>query len=109
DPSRGNGRVSYFQTNSGDFVVEFMDVESAAGVEPAYTVSFQIVLQPEGDIWLNYLTVPDQTGAPPPATLGASRADGRFYNRIFCRDADATYGLPPAARESFELKEEDLY
>ena len=108
DPARGSGRVSYFQTTSGDFVVEFMDVESAAGVEPAYKVSFQIVLQPEGDIWLNYLTVPEQTGAPPPATLGASRADGRFYNRIFCRD-DATYGLPPAARESFELKEEDLY
>ena len=86
-------------------------LEAHDGIDTTQTliVNFNLFGASSLDIWLNYLTVPDQTGAPPPATLGASRADGRFYNRIFCRDDAATYGLPPAARESFELKEEDLY
>jgi hypothetical protein len=109
DPSLGDGQVSYFRTKSGDFVVEFLDVESAADVEPGYTASFQIVLQAEGDIWLNYMDVPEFLGAPGRATLGASHSDGRFHNRIFCATGDVTYGLLPAPRESFELKEEDLY
>lgn len=103
DPSRGSGRVSYFQTTSSDFVIEFMDVETAADVEPAYKVSFQIVLQEGGGIWLNYLTVPENTGATLSATLGATWVGGDFHDWIFCRDGDSTYGLPPTVHESYVL------
>lgn len=109
DPTQGEGRVSYFETDEGSFVIEFLDVESALSVSKAYTVSFQIVLHPMGDIRLNYLTVPEFLGPPARATLGLSRADGRFHNQIFCADGDSIQGLVPNSRQSFELKQEDLY
>ena len=56
--------------------------EIAALLAPAagspYRVSFQIVLQANGRVELNYGRVPPVSDAPPPVTIGVRAADGRL-------------------------------
>ncbi len=62
-------------------MVEYLNVPSATG-QPAYTVSFQIVLYADGRFGLNYLHAPD--GAPPRMTAGIQTQDGRYFNQLAC-------------------------
>ncbi len=109
DPSKLGAQISLFQTDEEHFVIEFHRVPAAIDAGSSYSVSFQIVLQKDGDFYLNYLTVPEQIGAPPRTTIGAKAMDGRFRNRIFCAGADGDYGALPQSQQSFLFTPEDLY
>jgi hypothetical protein len=104
NPGAAGAQVSTFQPATNRFVIEFANVPTAAGVAPAYTVSFQIVLYTNGDVGLNYAQTPDLQSAPPSVTVGVEANDGLFYNQITCKDADTELGFLPASRQSFLLK-----
>ncbi len=77
----GSGTVRTFQPD-GDtrWVVEFDGVASALGVTPAYTVSFQMVLYPNGTVRLNYRNVPSA------ASLGNTPVTCLLYTSPSPRD-----------------------
>ena len=58
DPGQSGATVSGFPAGSDRYVFEFSNVPTAEGVTPAYVVSFQMALDSDGDIKLNYLDVP---------------------------------------------------
>jgi hypothetical protein len=100
--------LSTFQPDANRFVVEYHDFVSAGSSKPDDRVSFQIVLQREGEIELNYAQIPEHATAS--LTVGASAMDGRFYNQITCfREGTMRIGKMPQAHQSFFLQPEDLY
>ena len=99
-------RVSSFQAGPDRFVVEYLNVPSAPG-QPAYTVSFQIVLYADGRIGLNYLHAPD--GAPPRMTAGIQTQDGRYFNQLACVTSSTEIGSVPRAYQSMLFTEGDLF
>jgi subtilisin family serine protease len=108
DPSRG-GRVRTFQpAGTPRYVVEFSNVATAASVSPAYTVSFQMVLYPNGNVGLNYRDVPANPG---PVTVGVVALDGLLYNQLTCRTADRPTGVGdlPLAGTSYLITGSELY
>ncbi len=110
DPTDAAARVSYFQPGSDRFVVEFDNVPSAAGVSPAYRVSFQFVLYANGDIMLNYRNVPELVGQAPRATVGVEARDGLFHNQVACKDNTFEIGYLPSTRQSlFFRAQKDIY
>ena len=110
NPTDAGTRVSYFQPGSDRFVIEFDNVPSAAGVSPAYRVSFQIVLYDNGDVMLNYRNAPDLTGVAPHATIGVEARDGLFHNQVACKNSTMEVGYLPTTRQSlFFRAEKDIY
>jgi subtilisin family serine protease len=103
-----NSSLSTFQPDASHFAIEYRRFVSMGSSDPDDRVSFQIVLSRNGEITLNYDQVPEH--APASITVGASVADGRFYNQITCRVAGATQlGEVPQAHQTFVLHREDLY
>lgn len=109
EPGMAGSRVSTFQPDPDRFVVEYANVPSAAGVVPAYVVSFQIVLHRSGRIDLHYGALPDGVMPPPQATVGVQVQAGRFYNQIACRTADFSVGSLPGSYDTITLEAKDLY
>ncbi|MCC6453727.1 MAG: S8 family serine peptidase [Caldilineaceae bacterium] len=109
DLSPGAGStLSTFQPDADHFVVEYNNFAGAGSSDPDNRVTFQIVLQREGQIELNYAQVPED--APANLTVGASAVDGRFYNQITCfMEGTMRIGEMPQAHQSFFLQAEDLY
>lgn len=108
DPSLG-GRVRTFQpAGVTRYVVEFSDVATASGVSPAYTISFQMVLYPNGNVGLNYRDVPANPGA---VSVGVVALDGLLYNQIACRSTGQPSGVGdlPKPKSSFLITGSDLY
>jgi hypothetical protein len=109
NPGGDGARVSTFQPAPDRFVVEFENVP-AAGVAPAYRVSFQIVLYTNGDIYLNYLDVPVEPPTSPAATIGIEARDGLFYNQVTCNTGARQIGYLPTPRQTLAFNaQEDLY
>ena len=91
-------------------MLEFDNVPAAAGVSPAYRVSFQMVLYDNGDIMLNYRNAPDLTGEAPRATVGVEARDGLFHNQVACKNSTMEVGYLPTTRQSlFFRAEKDIY
>ncbi|MCB0188758.1 MAG: hypothetical protein KDE31_31025, partial [Caldilineaceae bacterium] len=109
DPSALGARVSSFQPDADRFVIEFANVPSAAGVTPAYQVSFQIVLYRNGAVRLNYREAPGLTAAAQ-ATVGITGRDGLFFNQVACNDGSRAVGYLPQAQQSlFFHGQGDIY
>jgi len=106
NPGASSARVSTFQAGPDRFVVEYLNVPSATG-QPAYTVSFQIVLYADGRFGLNYLHAPD--GAPPQMTAGIQTQDGRYFNQLACVTPATEIGSVPRAYQSMLFAEGDLF
>ncbi len=104
DPSLG-GQISTFRSTSGAFVVEFQGVPTASGAAPGYTVTFQVVLHPDGTIGLNYRDVP---GDPSRVTVGVEARDSLFSTRLACFTGSTRLGSPPQAGQSLEIQAADL-
>jgi len=114
DPSVAGGEVSTFVPGSDRFVVEFDNVSSAVGVEPAYRVSFQVVLFRNGDVQLNYrdtplLTVTALQGALPLVTAGVQARAGLYHRQVACRDAVNALGVLPQSGQSIRINRGDIY
>lgn len=110
DADAAGAQLSYFKPGNNRFVIEFAHVPSAAGVTPAYTVSFQIVLYANGDMMLNYQDVPTFVGAAPRATVGVEARDGLFHNQVACKDSTVEIGYLPISQQSlFFRAQKDLY
>jgi hypothetical protein len=107
NPQAVGSRVSVFQPDADRFVVEYVNVPSAAGVTPAYRIDFQIVLHRDGAIRINYRDMPSR----PPArvTVGVEAIDGRYANQIACRTGDMQLGVLPQAEQTLLIRPEDLY
>lgn len=113
DPALG-GVISTFQSASDRFVIQYENVASAAGVAPAYTTTFQIVLYANGDVGLNYLDVPDAvatslTSLTPRVVVGAQARAGLFRNQAACITTTHSYGRPPHDAESILIKREEIF
>ena len=106
NPGASGARVSTFRAGPDRFVVEYLNVPSATG-QPAYTVSFQIVLYADGRFGLNYLHAPD--GAPPRMTAGIQTQDGRYFNQLACVTPATEIGSVPRAYQSMLFAEGDLF
>lgn len=114
DPELSGGVISAFQPAPDRFVIQYEDVASAAGIEPPYTVTFQIVLHSNGDIGLNYLEVPDTVAQDlgeltPEVTIGVQARNGLFYNQATCITLSEGYGRPPHSQTSILIAREDVY
>lgn len=111
NPGASDARVSTFQPRPDRFVVEYLNVPSAAapGGQPLYRVSFQIVLYDDGRIGVNYRRVPGETSAPPAMTAGIQTQDGRFFNQLACVTASVEIGQVPRAYQSMLFGEGDLF
>ena len=109
DPSRNDGKVYTFQSDSDRFVIEFENVSTAAGVIPAYQVTFQIVFYEDGRIQLNYRNIPEFVETMPQVTIGAEMEDGLFYNQVFCYDGTAELGRIPEMEQTILLEPKELY
>lgn len=113
DPGLG-GAITTFQPASDRFVIQYDAVASAAGVTPAYTVTFQIVLHANGDVGFNYLDVPDTvatslTSLTPRVVVGVQARAGLFRNQAACITTTRGYGRPPHDAESILIKREEVY
>jgi hypothetical protein len=113
NPALG-GVITTFQPASDRFVIQYDAVASAAGVTPAYTTTFQIVLYANGDIGFNYLDVPDAvatslTSLTPRVVVGAQARAGLFRNQAACITTTHGYGRPPHDAESILIKREEVY
>jgi subtilisin family serine protease len=104
DPGRG-GELSTFQTADGAFVIEFMNVSSAATVSPQYTTSFQIVMHASGRIELIYGDVPANANG---VTVGVEALDGLFFQQIACHTGSGRFGQLPSSGSSYVIDPEDL-
>ncbi|CAN5483012.1 hypothetical protein BH10CHL1_BH10CHL1_24980 [soil metagenome] len=100
NPGALGAQISTFPVGTDHFVIEYQNVPTTAGVIPAYTVSFQIVLYPDGDVRLNYQQVPDLQTAPPHVTVGLEASDGRFHNQVACKDDNTEFGILPGVSQS---------
>lgn len=109
EPGTAGSQVSSFRPDADTFVVEYANVPSAAGVSPAYVVSFQIVLHRDGRIDLNYGALPDAQMPAPRATVGVRVQDGRFYNQVACHTGTTVLGSLPQSYDSIHLEPRDLY
>ncbi|HXF62941.1 MAG TPA: hypothetical protein VNK95_15055, partial [Caldilineaceae bacterium] len=109
DPGTGQGTISTFQTTTGRFVVEYADIPAAPAANSPYRVSFQIVLQANGRVELNYGRVPPVGDGPPPVTIGVRAADGRFYNQVACITSTTELGALPRTHERLIFNPEDFY
>ena len=112
NPNATGSQVSTFMAGSDRFVIEFKDVPSVNA--PTYKVSFQIVLYKNGNIGLNYLTLPVYIGAPGAATVGVEARDGRFGYLIGCNAPNGPpgkhiLGALPEPKQSFLIKAEDVF
>lgn len=112
NPNATGSQVSTFMAGSDRFVIEFKDVSSVNA--PTYKVSFQIVLYKNGNIGLNYLTLPVYIGAPGAATVGVEARDGRFGYLIGCNAPNGPpgkhiLGALPEPKQSFLIKAEDIF
>lgn len=92
----------------------YEDVASAAGIEPPYTVTFQIVLYRNGDIGLNYPEVPDTVAQDlgeltPEVTIGVQARNGLFYNQATCITLSEGYRRLPHSQTSILIAREDVY
>jgi hypothetical protein len=113
DPARG-GAISTFAPAADRFVIQYENVASAAGVTPAYTATFQIVLYADGSVGFNYRDVPDAaatslTSLTPRVVAGVQARDGLFRNQLACVTAARSYGRPPHDGESILIKPEEVY
>ena len=110
DPSRG-GTVRTFQpAGESRWVVEFDGVASGVGVIPAYTVSFQMVLYPNGRVRLIYRDVPAASAlGAVPVTVGMIALDGLFYNQIACITGERQLGQIPLSGTSVLITGSELY
>lgn len=95
------------------FVIEYENVASA-GADPAYRVSFQIVLYASGDVQFNYLQVPSPwapslTDLRPLATVGVQAQNGLFRNQVACQTAAVRQGILPLPNQSLRISNADLY
>jgi len=113
DPALG-GEVTTFQSASDRFVIQYENVASAAGVTPAYTTTFQIVLHANGDVGFNYLDVPDAvatslTSLTLRVVVGAQAQAGLFRNQAACITTTHGYGRPPHDGESILIKREEIF
>ena len=109
NPGAAGAQVSTFLTANNRFVIEFDNVPTVASVSPAYRVSFQIVLYPNGNIGLNYGQAPSW-GDVSMATVGVEAIEGRFYNQVACKDDQTELGLLPRIGDSLLFDgAEDIY
>ena len=108
DPSRPGAQVRSFQPAPGRFIFEFLNVPTAAGIAPAYVVSFQIELTGDGTIHLHYRQAPG-FGFGAQATAGVDAGAGLFFNQIGCRSGSSGYGILPASGQSFTITRGDIY
>jgi len=109
DPGALGAQISTFLTASNLFVIEFSNIPTADGVSPAYRVSFQIVLFPDGDIGLNYGQAPSW-GDVSSATVAVEAIAGRFYNQVACKDDKTELGLLPSSGDAILFDgQEDIY
>jgi hypothetical protein len=104
DPGRG-GEVSTFQASDGAFVIEFLNVHSAAAVQPAYTVTFQTVLHASGRIELIYGDVPSSASG---VTVGVEALDGLFFQQIACYTDNGRFGQLPRSGSRYVIDPGDL-
>jgi hypothetical protein len=102
-----NSRIATFQPSADLFVIEYVDLISTGGSDPNDLVSFQIVLNRNGEITLNYAKVPEHT--PSLLVVGVSALDGRFYNQITCHVGRTVLGEVPQANQSILFGTGDLY
>ena len=107
--------VSTFQPagTPGRFVIQYENVASA-GANPAYRVTFQIVLYASGDVQLNYQQVPTLwastlTELRPFATVGVQAQNGLFRNQVACQTAAIRQGILPYSNQSLRISNIDLY
>jgi hypothetical protein len=99
---------STFQPDSERFVIEYNNFVTMGSSDPDDRVSFQIVLNRNGILELNYDHIPEH--APPSLTIGASALEGRFYNQVTCHlDGSTRVGEAPQAHQSFVFVLGDLY
>ncbi|MBP7960523.1 MAG: S8 family serine peptidase [Caldilineaceae bacterium] len=108
DPSQGSVRT--FQPDGESrWVIEF-DRVASSGVSPVYTVSFQMVLYPNGSVRLNYRDVPTTAALGNiPVTVGMIAKDGLLYNQIACITASTRLGQIPLAGTSVWITGSGLY
>lgn len=110
DPGAVGARVSTFQSGTDRFVIEFDNVPTASGVQPAYRVGFQMVLYANGNVALNYQNTPTALAGVVPVTVGVEARSGFFYNQVVCVDATQEFGLRPSAPQSLLFNgQEDFY
>ena len=109
DPGQPTAQVSGFPVNTDRYVFEFLKVPTAAGISPAYEVSFQVILDQDGDVRLSYLDVPDDYDRPPLAAVGIETVDGRFRNLVFCADGETTLGITPSSTKTLLISPGDIY
>lgn len=108
DPGTTGARVSSFTASDGRFVVEYEDVP-AVGVMQPYTVSFQIVLGNNGDVYLNYAHTPRFIGSPERVTVGIEGQDALFYSLFGCATATTILGALPRSGESYLIQAKDIF
>lgn len=113
DPALG-GEVTTFQPASDRFVIQYANVASAAGVTPAYTTTFQIVLHANGDVGFNYLDTPDAVASGlsslnPRVVVGVQAQAGLFRNQAACITTTQGFGRPPHDAESILIKREEIF
>jgi hypothetical protein len=100
--------LSTFQPDPTRFVIEYDNFVTMGSSDPDDRVTFQIVLNSNGILELNYETAPEHT--PPDLTVGASAEEGRFYNQITCHlGSSIRVGEAPQANQSFVFVLGDLY
>lgn len=100
--------LSTFQPDPDHFVVEYSRFISAGSSDPDDRVSFQIVLDRNGQIVLNYAETPEHL--PAGVTVGASIIDGRYYNQIACHlSGSKQINEVPRAPQTFTFTLDDLY
>ena len=90
-------------------MIEYLNVPSAFGVDPSYAVSFQMVLDADGDVRLSYLNVPSNYQQPPQAAVGIESVDDRFRNFIYCNDGETTLGITPHPAQTLLLTPGDIF
>ena len=115
DAGASGASVSTFQPTGtpNRFVIQYENVASA-GDNPAYRVTFQIVLFASGDVQLNYLDVPTPwaptlTDLRPLVTVGVQAQNGLFRNQVACQTDAVRQGTLPHSDQSLHISNADLY
>lgn len=108
DSHAPGAKVTLFRTAANRVVVQYEGMASV-GVTRPYTVSFQIVLDQQGNVRLNYRDVPEIVGKPTLATIGAQTRDGRVFSEIACTTSALTLGMPPASGDTIVISAADQY
>ena len=100
--------LSTFQPDANHFVIEYNRFASAGSSDPDDRVRFQIVLDAKGRVALNYDQIPELL--PEGVTVGASVADGRYFNQVTCHlTGSVRIGEIPQDHQSFFFNVGDLY